>query len=189
MNRKYVDPRLAAKTWRPKSGSMSPGLKRARAPFLVRNTLTGVLLGAFAVGVYTYSIRAVRQDDFADIDDETNAQREKERLAQLEKMRRESATVLTVGEEKDVMERAAKAVAREINGASLDTSVDETSSSRASQPQSSPVLTAVATQRSRRGVLVGLLDKTLPGALDPTKKTLVWGAPDVDNIGRVSSRN
>ncbi|KAJ3923762.1 hypothetical protein F5877DRAFT_30877 [Lentinula edodes] len=164
MNRKYVDPRLAAKTWRPKSGSMSPGLKRARAPFLVRNTLTGVLLGAFAVGVYTYSIRAVRQDDFADIDDETNAQREKERLAQLEKMRRESATVLTVGEEKDVMERAAKAVAREING-------------------------AMATQRSRRGVLVGLLDKTLPGALDPTKKTLVWGAPDVDNIGRVSSRN
>ncbi|KAJ3812031.1 hypothetical protein F5876DRAFT_38357 [Lentinula aff. lateritia] len=154
MNRKYVDPRLAAKTWRPKSGSMSPGLKRARAPFLVRNTLTGVLLGAFAVGVYTYSIRAVRQDDFADIDDETNAQREKERLAQLEKMRRESATVLTVGEEKDVMERAAKAVVREING-----------------------------------VLVGLLDKTLPGALDPTKKTLVWGAPDVDNIGRASFRN
>ncbi|KAJ4479095.1 hypothetical protein J3R30DRAFT_3474143 [Lentinula aciculospora] len=189
MNRKYVDPRQAAKTWRPKSGSMSPGLRRARAPFLVRNTITGIILGAFAIGVYTYSIRAVRQDDFGDIDEETKAQREAERLAQLEKMRRESATVLTVGEEKDVMEMAARVVASQINGASLSAPVDETSSLRVSQSQSSPVLAEVNAQRSRRGVLVGLLDKTFPGALDPIKKTLVWGAPDVDNIGRMTSRN
>ncbi|KAJ3797554.1 hypothetical protein GGU11DRAFT_724908 [Lentinula aff. detonsa] len=168
MNRKYVDSRQAAKTWRPKSGSMSPGLKRARAPFLVRNVITGIILGTFAVGVYTYSIRAVRQDDFGDIDDEAKAQREAERLAQLEKMRRESATVLTVGEEKDVMERAARAVAKEINSA---------------------LLTEINTQRSTRGVLVGLLDKALPGVLDPSRKTLVWGAPDVDNVGTASSKN
>ncbi|KAJ3740932.1 hypothetical protein DFH05DRAFT_1507726 [Lentinula detonsa] len=189
MNRKYVDSRQAAKTWRPKSGSMSPGLKRARAPFLVRNVITGIILGTFAVGVYTYSIRAVRQDDFGDIDDEAKAQREAERLAQLEKMRRESATVLTVGEEKDVMERAARAVAKEINSARLGAPVDEISSLRVSQSQSSSVLTEINTRRSTRGVLVGLLDKALPGALDPSRKTLVWGAPDVDNVGTASSKN
>ncbi|KAJ3768167.1 hypothetical protein FB446DRAFT_752556 [Lentinula raphanica] len=190
MNRKYVDPRQAARTWRPKSGAMSPGLRRARAPFLVRNAITGILLGSFAIGVYTYSIRAVRQDDFGDIDDEAKAQREAERLAQLEKMRRESATVLTVGEEKDVMERAARAVAKEINSASasLSAPVDETSSLRATQSQSSPVSVELGS-RSGRGVLVGLLDRTLPGVLDPTRKTLVWGAPDVDNVGKASSKN
>lgn len=154
-------------------------MKRAREPFLVRNTITGILLGAFVVGVYTYSIRAVRQDDFGDIDEDTKTQREAEREVLLEKMRRESATVLTVGEEQDVMEKAAKAVARGINNAG----VDETLS--LSAPVDSPVLAELNSRR--RGVLVGLLGN-FPGALDPKRKTLIWGAPDVDNIGTISSR-
>jgi hypothetical protein len=47
--------------------TMSEGLKRARRPFLVRNTLTGLLLLGFCGGVYTYSIAAVKQDDFSDV--------------------------------------------------------------------------------------------------------------------------
>lgn len=162
---------------------MSPGMKRAREPFFVRNTITGILLGVFVVGVYSYSIRAVRQDDFGDIDDETKAQREAARDTQLEKMKRESATVLTVGEEQDVMERAARAVAKGINSTRSAVPADETSSLGAST--SSPVLAELESRR--KGVLVGLLEKT-PGILDPKRKTLVWGAPDVDNIGRVASR-
>lgn len=182
MERKYVDPRKAAKTWRPKSGSMSPGLRRARAPFLVKNAITGVLLGVFAVGVYTYSIRAVRQDDFADIDEQAKAQKEPEP----ETVKRESATVLTAGEEQSVMERAARAVVKGINSSNMGV-LDETSSLRASQ--GSPAMAELNAQNpKRRGVLVALLEKTVPTALDPTRKTLVWGAPDVDNIGTVSSR-
>ena len=163
---------------------MSPGMKRARAPFFVRNTITGILLGAFVVGVYTYSIRAVRQDDFADIDDDAKAQREAERTAQLERLRRDNVTVLTVGEEQDVMQRAARAVVTGINNAGSGAVLDETSSLRASA--GSPILAEVASRR--RGVLVGLLENTAPGVLDPKRKTLIWGAPDVDNIGTVSSR-
>ncbi|KIK53293.1 hypothetical protein GYMLUDRAFT_49473 [Collybiopsis luxurians FD-317 M1] len=190
--RKYIDPKRAARTWRPSAGVMSPGMRRARAPFLLRNTITGILLGTFVVSVYTYSIRAVKQDDFGDIDAEAKAQREAERTQRIEKMRKDtaSATVLTVGEEKNVMERAAQAVAKDINIATMGVGglvSDETSGLRASQGLV-PAESEVRESNGRRGVLVGILEKTFPSALDPTRKTLVWGAPDVDNIGTVSSK-
>ena len=49
---------------------MSPGLQRARAPFRLRNALTGLVLGGFAAGVWVYSLRAVKQDEFEDADEE-----------------------------------------------------------------------------------------------------------------------
>lgn len=52
---------------------MSPGLQRARAPFLLRNVLTGGILTSFAVGVWAYSLSAVAQDDFSDVDEEAKA--------------------------------------------------------------------------------------------------------------------
>lgn len=52
---------------------MSPGLRRAREPFRIRNALTGIALGVFAVGIWAYSISAVKQDVFDDIDDEARA--------------------------------------------------------------------------------------------------------------------
>ncbi|KAF9350752.1 hypothetical protein BGX26_011137 [Mortierella sp. AD094] len=45
----------------------SPALERATAPFRVRNALTGAGIVAFCVSVYAYSIMAVKQDDFSDI--------------------------------------------------------------------------------------------------------------------------
>ena len=45
----------------------SEGLKRARAPFRTKNVLTGALLVGFAGSIYSYSIRAVKQDDFSDL--------------------------------------------------------------------------------------------------------------------------
>jgi len=52
---------------------MSPGLKRAREPFRLRNALTGLVLAGFGVGVWAYSISAVKQDDFDDVDQEARA--------------------------------------------------------------------------------------------------------------------
>ena len=49
---------------------MSPGMIRAREPYRVRNAVTGVLLLAFGVSMWAYSIRAVRQDSFEDVDEE-----------------------------------------------------------------------------------------------------------------------
>jgi len=52
---------------------MSPSLQRAREPFRVKNALLGLTLGAFAVGVWAYSISAVKQDVFDDVDEEVAA--------------------------------------------------------------------------------------------------------------------
>lgn len=49
---------------------MSPGLRRAREPYRVKNAIMGLTLGAFAVGIWAYSISAVKQDVFDDIDEE-----------------------------------------------------------------------------------------------------------------------
>ncbi|KAH9817756.1 Coiled-coil domain-containing protein 56 [Teratosphaeria destructans] len=42
-------------------------LYRARQPYLVKNALTGVCIVAFVAGVYSWTIRAIGQDDFSDV--------------------------------------------------------------------------------------------------------------------------
>ncbi|KII94662.1 hypothetical protein PLICRDRAFT_47690 [Plicaturopsis crispa FD-325 SS-3] len=150
---KYVDRKTVAKSYRPESYLMSPGLKRAREPFRVRNAVTGVILAAFGVGVWAYSISAVKQDVFDDIDEEARA------LGQ--------SGLRTEGSAEATNTAANVPVAPGIV---------------------SPPPTIVDVQPSARvgrGVLLAL-DKHLPGLLDPTRKTLVWGAPPVDRIGRIS---
>lgn len=49
---------------------MSPGLLRARQPFRIKNAVTGLVLASFGVGIWAYSIRAVKQEDFSDVDEE-----------------------------------------------------------------------------------------------------------------------
>jgi len=45
----------------------SAALIRARRPYLIRNSLTGLGLFAFCMGVYSFTISAVSQDDFEDV--------------------------------------------------------------------------------------------------------------------------
>lgn len=52
---------------------MSRGLRRAREAYLLGNTITGIALLAFIAGVYTYSMRAVKQETFDDIDEQVLA--------------------------------------------------------------------------------------------------------------------
>jgi cytochrome c oxidase assembly factor 3, fungi type len=49
---------------------MSPGLLRAREIFRWPNMITGLSLGSFAVAVWAYSLSAVSQENFEDIDAE-----------------------------------------------------------------------------------------------------------------------
>ena len=48
---------------------MSPSLQRARKPFLIPNIIVGSCVALFTVGVYAYSISAVKQDDFVSLSD------------------------------------------------------------------------------------------------------------------------
>ncbi|RFU34350.1 hypothetical protein B7463_g1979, partial [Scytalidium lignicola] len=50
-----------------KNYKQSPALIRARRPYLVKNALTGVGIFAFAIGVYSYTMSAVSQDEFEDV--------------------------------------------------------------------------------------------------------------------------
>ncbi|CAE6428899.1 unnamed protein product [Rhizoctonia solani] len=63
----------ASASYRPNGYGMSPALKKARQPFVIRNAITGTAIAAFAVGVWAYSMSAVKQDNFDDIDAEANA--------------------------------------------------------------------------------------------------------------------
>ncbi|KAL8704458.1 MAG: hypothetical protein Q9201_002374 [Fulgogasparrea decipioides] len=42
-------------------------LIRARRPYLVKNIFTGIGLAAFTISVYAFTINAVGQDDFSDV--------------------------------------------------------------------------------------------------------------------------
>ncbi|KAI9871476.1 MAG: hypothetical protein M1830_002876 [Pleopsidium flavum] len=45
----------------------SAALIRARRPYLVRNVITGAAIFGFAISVYAFTIKAVAQDDFSDV--------------------------------------------------------------------------------------------------------------------------
>ncbi|KAH7124164.1 hypothetical protein B0J11DRAFT_332394 [Dendryphion nanum] len=45
----------------------SPALLRARAPYLIKNTITGGAIVATAIGIYAYTIHVISQDEFDDV--------------------------------------------------------------------------------------------------------------------------
>jgi cytochrome c oxidase assembly factor 3 len=139
---------------------MSPGLKRAREPYRVTNAIAGLLLGALGFGIYAYSIRAVKQDVFDDVDEEARELRE-------------SGVVLRSLEDEE-RDRKLKAAAAS----------DELTLGQNLGPSPAKVMTPE--KQKARGILVELLDQSCPWLLDPDRKTLVWGAPPVDNFGRMS---
>ncbi|KAG6900429.1 hypothetical protein C0993_010817 [Termitomyces sp. T159_Od127] len=157
----YIDQKTVNASYRPKAGVMSAGLKRARAPYRVKNALTGIGLGAFAVGVWAYSISAVRQDVFDDVDEEARAMARTGIVNEASKAE-EIAQPIGVSQSQPIK--------------TSPTVATNTSISSAPSPQC-------------RGLLRHL-DSRFPRLLDPETKTYVWGAPPVDNIGKVGgSRN
>lgn len=146
---------------------MSLGLKRARDPFRIRNAVVGVGLFAFAVGVWAYSISAVKQDVFDDVDEEARAlARAREKSLEEQEAERRLLDAVASGPTTP----AAKTVA------AVSTSV------------TNPVASAVSVAAARRGILPPIADRYFPRLLDPSTKTLIWGAPSVDSVGKLSDR-
>ncbi|KAH9482294.1 hypothetical protein JR316_0004392 [Psilocybe cubensis] len=190
----YIDRKEAMKSYRPKAGTMSPGLKRAREPYRVKNAILGLFLAAFSVGVWAYSISAVKQDVFDDIDEEADAL---------------GATGTGTGLGVAVLAKATEgkhAGAGAGAGAGTSTSVDANANasvnvtgtasptfaaSHATSPLPNPAASTVLSEvsKSKSKGLLTHLDSRLPWLLDPQSKTLVWGAPPVDNVGKMVWRS
>ncbi|CCG81696.1 protein of unknown function [Taphrina deformans PYCC 5710] len=51
----------------PRGFGVSDALKRARSPHRFGNIFIGMALTGFIISVYSYSISAVKQDDFSDV--------------------------------------------------------------------------------------------------------------------------
>jgi cytochrome c oxidase assembly factor 3 len=145
---------------------MSPGLQRARAPFRVQNALLGVGVAAVAIGIWYYSISAVRQETFDDLDAEARA------------LARPAGTNVGLSP---------------AGAGSADTGIVTANASLGSLATGATPVGVVAQRPVAsgvpvRGVLSPLLDRSFPRLLDPTRKTLVWGAPPVDAPGKVVER-
>jgi cytochrome c oxidase assembly factor 3 len=143
---------------------MSPGLKRAREPYRVKNAVVGLTLGAFAVGVWAYSISAVKQDVFDDVDEEAGALAAPSDLA--------------------------NSLSKSVPTTSGILKEDVPSSTKRGSLRDSIVLQEAAKVEAKvntpaRGVL-RYIEHRAPWLLDPERKTLVWGAPPVDNVGKIS---
>ncbi|KAL4951621.1 hypothetical protein BDW69DRAFT_36317 [Aspergillus filifer] len=54
-------------TYYGKDSRPGAALLRARRPYLVKNAATGLGLCMFTIAVYAYTIRAVGQDEFSDV--------------------------------------------------------------------------------------------------------------------------
>ncbi|KAG8786221.1 hypothetical protein FRB91_005880 [Serendipita sp. 411] len=158
IEQQYVDRNQAMASYRPKGYGISPGLRRARRPFLFSNIVYGAVISLFVFGTWAYSIRAVSQDAFDDVDQEARAL-----TAEVKK------GVETVEERARKVEEKLKAIASERIARSTGVVPTRTSS----EPP--------------RGMLP-LLARRYPGWYD-SSQTLVWGAPPVDNMGRISDRS
>ena len=149
---------------------MSPGLLRARAPFRVRNAITGVTIAALVVGVWAYSIAAVKQDSFADVDEEARilaASGSTQNIKSIEDEEKAKATTISPVH-------------------TLSTSTGTNSVQPRPPTIATPTVAPLSGLVARpKGILAPLLDRRYPRLLDPTSKTLIWGAPSVDRIGRL----
>jgi cytochrome c oxidase assembly factor 3 len=148
----------------------------------MRNALTGIGLGLFAFGVYSYSISAVKQDVFDDIDEEAKALARTgtpSGTAALPIANSSSASAttpdthpptLSKDEEQKIMESAFDAATR-----------------NSQQREDEGAVAPASSVSSPKGVLQHL-DSRFPNLLDPKSKTWVWGAPPIDNIGKMSPK-
>jgi cytochrome c oxidase assembly factor 3, fungi type len=130
---------------------MSASLLRARRPFFLRNMVTGIAVASFAIGVWAYSISAVKQDVFDDVDEQARA------LNSLPNDPPPAPAVVVV----------AGNIARE--------------------PSVEPLPLSDSSKHAR-GLVFAALGNTYPWLFEPIHKTLVWGAPPVDHIGRIEDK-
>ena len=109
--------------------------------------LTGLAIGSFVVGIWLYSMSAVKQDNFADVDEEARAM--------------------------------VRAGVRVVEDKTSERNVE------ANSPRTTASSEVTNGEEARAQGLLAPLDGKFPRLLDPKGKTMVWGAPPVDCIGRM----
>ncbi|KAI5789140.1 hypothetical protein EDC01DRAFT_131080 [Geopyxis carbonaria] len=62
-----ANPHATTRTYYDADLRQGQSLIRARRPYLLKNTLTGLSIFAFVASVYIYTIKAVSQDNFEDV--------------------------------------------------------------------------------------------------------------------------
>ncbi|GAA5848464.1 hypothetical protein JCM8547_004522 [Rhodosporidiobolus lusitaniae] len=154
-----VSTRAAKATYHPGGYGVSEGLKRARRPFRTANFITGSLITGFALSVYLYSIRAVAQDDFSDLDQPVSDDIRK--------------GVWSIEDEK----RAKEALVAD-RLAAFDPVAPAAVVDAVGPVEALPVAAA-----PRRTGILGLMQRTFGGK--GTESKIVWGAPNVDRVGRI----
>lgn len=156
---------------------MSEGLRRAREPYRIRNALVGLGLGAFAVGVWAYSISAVKQDVFDDVDEEARALGAGQSTPAASKSATRQALTTTVGSATTTP--ALPAAAGIAKGTANLVLPDTVPLPPVTTPTPAPVVA--------KGVLAKAIDKKWLSSrvIDPESKTFLWGAPSVDNVGKM----
>jgi len=147
-------------TYRPQGYGVSPALKRARDPFRTKNAITGTLLVVFVVSVWAYSISAVKQDNFDDIDNVATDKRQRVQTA-------------PVAAPKLVSPENATAAQR-----SLDEHLTSVKGSAAPFKALTPWLMQFRPSVLDRLAFARHSDGTL----------FVWGAPAIDNVGSIGDR-
>jgi cytochrome c oxidase assembly factor 3 len=157
---------------------MSEGLRRAREPYRIRNALVGLGLGAFAIGVWAYSISAVKQDVFDDVDEEARALGAGQLTPAASGSATRQALTTTVGSTTTATP-ALPAAAGIAQGTANLVLTDTVPLPPVTPPAPAPVVA--------KGVLAKAIDKKWPSSrvIDPESKTFLWGAPSVDNVGKM----
>jgi cytochrome c oxidase assembly factor 3 len=160
---------------------MSPGLKRARAPYRVKNAILGVSVFGVAAGIWAYSISAVRQDTFEDLDEEARALSTPSGANSTSGITQphSSGTAMAGGG------ASSNIVTAGANMTSLNTNATPVGMVAAMREKSH----ADATRRPPRGVLPAILGRTFPTSLDQEGNMLVWGAPSVDSPGKMGDKS
>ncbi|WWC67274.1 uncharacterized protein I206_101182 [Kwoniella pini CBS 10737] len=186
--------RAADKSYHPKGYGMSPSLQRARKPFVLTNVLIGGTLFAFAVGVYVYSISAVKQDDFSDVEDLLPPLEERRKLVSIEDEQRASNSLQSIASALPLSGPSSSSNRQAPNSTPLPNSTSTGSSLSKSIPQPDlsggtlPLLESTSKSTSRWGIRrISELEWTKKrGLVDPKGNILVWGAPNVESIGRIT---
>ncbi|KAK6904737.1 mitochondrial protein [Kwoniella mangroviensis CBS 10435] len=185
--------RAADRSYHPKGYGMSPSLQRARKPFVLTNVLIGGTLFAFAVGVYVYSISAVKQDDFSDVEDLLPPLEERRKLVSIEDEQRASKSLQSIA---SALPLSSSPPPRS-QSANTPLPYATSSGSSPSKDIPQPDLTGATLPllESRPGSGSGWGIKRISelewirkrGLVDPNGNVLVWGAPNVDRIGNITA--
>ncbi|GFZ44569.1 hypothetical protein JCM24511_02293 [Saitozyma sp. JCM 24511] len=182
-------------------GGASPSLRRARRPFKLGNAFVGGAVALFAAGVYAYSISSVKQDDFSDVADLLPPAAERAKIRTIEDEARDAA--LAKGQQLGSL--SSLSTSSQGGGAAtapLSPVYQPSSPSALSKPLPSTSIGVIDEELGISGMdlpadLNLSWSEYLPkrmsewgwfkrrGLVEDKGNVLVWGAPDVDKVGKV----